>query len=372
MTQNTRKKPLIQYRALSTLIGLLLGTLIMSACSGATSGNTSGSSATPTPRISQVLQNEGQSELEAFQQWITLVQQNGGNATTYQQQYNSDQQALTDATTSTAYTTALTTLQGHIQAIKIPALKQEALFLQKKLQQDVSDWGKDSKHTYSDSYDGQTYTQNYEYDNNTGIGGSLWLGEDLKSDQTIADYQQTIENLNMWLYSFQGFKTNFDDKTPSNQVHQTDLDLMKHYGFINERVVVISLGEQTLRAYDNGKLVHSFQVVTGQPNLPTPPGNWWIEGKQHPTVFKSSAPKGSPEWYPDTMINYAMQYHSNGYFFHDAWWRSQFGPGANYPHQDPDGDPFAGQGSHGCINMSTDDAAWLYDFVSIYTQTMIY
>ncbi len=113
-------------------------------------------------------------------------------------------------------------------------------------------------------------------------------------------------------------------------------------------------------------------MTTGQPDLPSPPGTWWIEGKKHPTVFKSTAPKGSPDWYPDTPITYAMQYHSNGYFFHDAWWRTEFGPGTNFPHQDPNGDPFAGHGSHGCVNMSTSDSAWLYGFVSVFTRVVIY
>ncbi|HEY0755666.1 MAG TPA: L,D-transpeptidase, partial [Ktedonobacteraceae bacterium] len=288
----------------------------------------------------------------------------------YQQQYTSSQQALTQSVTNATYTKALTTLQGQVLAIKIPTLQQEAKNLQQKLQQQVSTWG--SQHTYKDSYNGKTYTQDYEYNNSTGIGGPLWLQEDLATNKTLADWQQTIENLNMWLYNFQEFQTNFGDKTPSTQSHQTDLALMQHYNFMQERVVVVSLSEQTLRAYDNGKLVKTFQVVTGQPDLPSPPGNWWFEGKQHPTVFKSSEPKGSPDWYPDTKINYAMQYHSNGYFFHDAWWRTQFGAGANYPHQDPDGDPFAGQGSHGCVNMSTNDSAWLYGFVSVYTQIVIY
>jgi hypothetical protein len=377
MIRKTQKKSLWQRRALSALACLIIGALLLSACNGISSGNTpgtpsssTGTATTSTSSLSQSLQSQGSTELQAFQQWIALVQQNGGDITTYQQQYNTDQQALTDASTDAAYTTALTTLQGQVLAIKIPALKQEVTFLQKQLQQDVSDWG--SKHTYQDSYNGKTYTQDYEYDDNTGIGGPLWLGEDLTSDQTIADWQQTIENLNMWIYNFQDFKTNFDDKTPWNQSHKTDIDLMQHYGFMNERVVVVSFSQQSLRAYDNGKLVNSFQIVTGQPDLPSPPGNWWIEGKKHPTVFKSSAPKGSPDWYPDTKINYAMQYHSNGYFFHDAWWRTQFGQGANYPHQDPDGDPFAGQGSHGCVNMSTSDSAWLYNFVSVYTQIVMY
>ena len=198
------------------------------------------------------------------------------------------------------------------------------------------------------------------------------LQEELSADQNLADYQQTVEDLNMWIYLFQQMTTNISDKTPYSQTHQTDLALIKHYGYTTGPVVVVSLQEQALRAYKDGKLVHSFLVTTGQPDLPTPAGTWWIEGKKHPTVFKSSAPKGSPDWYPDTPITYAMQYHSNGYFFHDAWWRTEFGPGTNFPHLDPNGDPFAGQGSHGCVNMSTADSAWLYGFVSLYTPIIIY
>jgi len=326
-TQKTRFR---QLGTLSGLLCLILGALLLSACSGlGSTGNTPGSSSsntinvTPTPGIGLALQNEGHAQLASFQQWINLMQQNGGDVTTYQQQYTSDQQALEQAKTDSAYSAALKTLQGHVSTIKIPALRQEIQFLQTKLQKDVSDWG--NAHKYHDSYDGKTYSQNYEYDDKTGIGGPLWLGQALNTNKTLAEYQQTIEDLQMWIDSFQGFKTNFADKTSWDKVHKTDMDLLEQYGFMNERVVVVSLSEQALRAYDKGKLVKAFQVVTGQPSLPTPPGNWWIEGKKHPTVFKSSAPKNSPEWYPDTKINYAMEYHSNGYFFprclvaHTVW-----------------------------------------------------
>jgi hypothetical protein len=348
----------------------LVGLLLLSACgSNSPSVLASGPRTVPTPSISPTLQNEGKMALETFQQWIDLMQQNGGEVTTYQQQYQSDQQALQQAQTASAYSRALTTLKEHISAIQIPAMKAESTHLQQQLAQEVSAWGKE--HTYHDSYNNQTYPLGYEY-GPQGIGGSDWLGEELSQAQTLADYQQVVEDLQMWLTNFEAMKANFSDKTPYNQPHQTDLELMRHYGYMDERVVVVSLSEQALRAYDHGKLVKAFLVTTGQPDLPTPPGTWWIEGKQHPTVFKSSEPKGSPYWYPDTPINYAMQYHSNGYFLHDAWWRADFGPGTNFPHQDPTGDPFAGQGSHGCVNMSTDNAAWLYNFVSLYTPVLIY
>jgi hypothetical protein len=376
MAHSIQKKLFWQRKALMALAWMVTGALLLSACSnlpigGSNSASSSSSTtASPTPAISSTLQNEGAAQLQAFQQWISLMQQNGGNVETYQQQYAADQQALASATTSASYTKALNTLQGHVQAIKIPALKQECQNLQQQLEQAVSSWG--NQHTFHDSYNNQTYKQGYEYDNKTGIGGPLWLQQELNSDQTLGDYQQTVEDLNMWIYNFQQMQIDFNDKTPYNKPHQSDLNLLQHYGYMNERVVVVSLSEQALRAYDNGKLVKAFQVTTGQPDLPSPPGTWWIEGKKHPTVFKSTAPKGSPEWYPDTPINYAMQYHSNGYFLHDAWWRTQFGPGTNFPHQDPDGDPFAGQGSHGCVNMSTSDAAWLYGFVSVFTRLIIY
>jgi len=375
MRQKTQKKSLRQRGKLTAIACMVLGSLLLGACSsgsGPTSHSTgnSSSSISATPTVSPTLQSEGNAQLQAYQQWITLMQQSGGTVANYQQQYTSDQQALTHATTDATYTTALNTLQGQVQAIKIPAMKQESVSLQQKLQQQVSSWG--AQHTYHDNYNGQTYELDYEYDNAHGIGGPQWLQQALSSNQTLADYQQTVEDLNMWLYNFQQMQADSSDKTPANQAHQSDTTLLQHYGDMNERVVVVSLIEQVARVYDSGKLVYSFPVTTGQPDLPSPPGNWWFEGKQHPTVFKSSEPKGSPDWYPDTPITYAMQYHSNGYFFHDAWWRTQFGPGTNFPHQDPNGDPFAGQGSHGCVNMSTNDAGWLYGFISVYTRIVIY
>jgi len=374
MKQHMQKQNSRHRAMLSILACTFLGALLLSACStGATASNSNSSSTTNTSSasaISQTLQSEGDAQLQSFQQWIGLMQQYGGTVATYQQQYTSDQQALKDAQTASAYTKALSTLQGHVQAIRIPALKQESTELQQQLSQRVNAWGKE--HTYTDSFDGQTYKQGYEYDSQTGIGGPLWLQEDMSSAQNLSDYQQIVENLNMWMYLFQEMKTNFTDKTPYNQPHQTDLAMIQHFGYENGPVVIVSLREQALRAYNNGKLVNSFLVTTGQPDLPSPPGTWWVEGKKHPTVFKSTAPKNSPDWYPDTPINYAMQYHSNGYFFHDAWWRTEFGPGTNFPHQDPDGDPFAGHGSHGCVNMSTANSAWLYGFVSLYTHIIIY
>ena len=368
--QNT---PISRRHATSLLLcALVLCFLLLSACSTSTGNNGNANVAsTPTalltPTVDPTLQNQGETQLQTFQQWIALMQKYNGKTSTYEQQYSSDQQGLQQARTNTSYKTALTTLRSHVMAIQKPAMQAESLSLQQQLQQEVSSWGQ--KHHYHDTYNNTTYQLGFEY-GPTGIGD--WVQSEISSAQTIADYQQTIEDLNMYLTNFQAMKTNASDKTPNNKVHHTDIQLMRHYGMMNTKAVVISLEEQAMRVYQNGKLVNTFLVTTGRPDKPSPPGTWWVEGKKSPTVFKATVPKTSPYWYPDTPINYAMQYHSNGYFLHDSWWRADYGPGTQFPHQDASGDIYSSQGSHGCVNMQKDDAAWLYNYVEVFTHIVIY
>ncbi len=350
------------------LSAIMLCLVLLSAC-GSNSGNTSSSISTPlpTPTIDLTTKNQGDMQLLALQQWITLIQQYNGDTSIYQQQFHSDQQALNNAKTEASYKSALAKLNAHVDAIKIPAMMTEIKSLQNQLQQGVTSWGQ--QHQYHDDYNNTNYPLGYEYGSN-GIGG--WVQQEINSSQTLADYQQTIEDLNMYLTNFQAMSTNAVDKTPYNQVHQTDLQMMQHYGFMHKKVVVVSLSEQAMRVYQNGKLVNAFLVTTGRPEKPSPPGTWWVEGKKSPTVYKATVPQSSPYWYPDTPINYSMQYHSNGYYLHDSWWRADYGPGTNFPHQDASGDSYSFNGSHGCVNIAKDNAAWLYNFVALYTRVLVY
>lgn len=317
--------------------------------------------------VNAQLKAQGQLQVETFQLWIGLMQQYQGQTATYQQELISDQRALSAAQTDKAYQSALQTLNQHIASIKIPALKNEGNHLEQQLAQTAADWGKN--HTYHDSYNDTTYHLGYEYGPD-GVDGITQ--DDLSGAKTIADYQQAIEDANSSLINFQAYQTNTSDTTPWNKPHQTDIQLMKHYQIFGQKVVVVSLGEQTIRVYDKGNLVKAFRVTTGRPEKPSLPGSWEIESKQSPTVFKSDEPKGSPYWYPDTPISYAMLYHSGGYFLHDSWWRSDYGPDTQYPHVDSSGDSFSFDGSHGCINLATADAAWLYGFVNVGTHVLVY
>jgi hypothetical protein len=109
---------------------------------------------------------------------------------------------------------------------------------------------------------------------------------------------------------------------------------------ISLRHIVISLGMQTLRAYEAGRLVLDTLVTTGRPELPTPVGSYRIMNRQSPFHFISPWGPESPFWYQDAWVSYAMLFIPGGYFLHDAPWRGWYGPGSQY-----------GDGTHGCVNV---------------------
>ncbi len=133
--------------------------------------------------------------------------------------------------------------------------------------------------------------------------------------------------------------------------------------------IVISISRQWMFVYDKGKRIYDAPITTGQPALSTPTGTYHILAKLSPTTFYSPWPPGSPYWYPATHINYALQWKEGGFFLHDSWWRTLYGPGTNLYHYDPvDGWM---NGTHGCITMPLNAAVWLYKWALIGTTVRI-
>ncbi len=221
--------------------------------------------------------------------------------------------------------------------------------------QEITGWGK--AHGYHDPYNKQIYMPNYEY--SQAEASPLDGSNAVKEAHTINDYQAAIKLITTNFTHLQAMEADYSDKTSWDHPHATDLQLI-HYHHLSGQVIVISFIEQTCRVYQNGKLVKAFLITSGRFNDPSPVGLWHISRRRWHTIFKSRVPVGSPNWYPDTPINYAMEYRTGGYYLHDSWWRAYYGPGTEFPHYDPYGEEFAGSGSHGCINLSSGDAAWLY------------
>ena len=206
----------------------------------------------------------------------------------------------------------------------------------------------------------------YEYQGDWGLPD---VEQQLADAHTLADFRSTDDEAMMLVTNLNAMIANVNDGTPYNQPHATDANLLHYYHATQGKTLVISLREQTLRAYQDGKLVMAIYVTTGRPELPSPPGFTHVTERLSPTVFSSDAPKGSAFYYNPTFINYALLYHDGGYFIHDAWWRLQFGPGSNLPHYDPDA--FNG-GSHGCVNLPLQSMAQVYAWTPLGTPVIVY
>ncbi|TMC16825.1 MAG: hypothetical protein E6J33_08900, partial [Chloroflexi bacterium] len=113
-------RTIYQYHIPAVLLSaLVLCVVLLSACGSLSNGGnrqsvSSTPTALPTPAVDPTLQNQGTTELQTFQQWITLMQKYNGNTATFQQQYTNDQEALQNAKTSTAYNAALSTLKNQV------------------------------------------------------------------------------------------------------------------------------------------------------------------------------------------------------------------------------------------------------------------
>ncbi len=258
-------------------------------------------------------------------------------------------------------------LDDDINQIKMALLRIEGHKFLLQLDSEAKAWG--NTHLYYDSYNGQSYPLDVSYLTD-GIESDL--GDDLANATSVQDLTQVINQAHNTLFNLHMMEADHNDKTSYDQVHATDLQLIEHYQLTGQ-IIIVSLAEQAMRLYQNGKLVHAFLVTTGRPERPSLPGLWSIQARLSPTIFKSSDPRGSPYWYPDTLIHYAMLYHAGGYFIHDAWWRYTYGQGTQFPHADASGDQaFAGNGSHGCINLPEGQAAWLYRHTNLNTSIVVY
>lgn len=105
-----------------------------------------------------------------------------------------------------------------------------------------------------------------------------------------------------------------------------------------EHWIDVDLSQQRVYAYAGNTVVNSFLVSTGTWQTPTPTGKYkvWIK-------LRFSDMTGPGYYLPD--VPYVMYFYGD-YGLHGTYWHNNFGT------------PM----SHGCVNLSVSDAAWIYDF----------
>ncbi len=111
----------------------------------------------------------------------------------------------------------------------------------------------------------------------------------------------------------------------------------------NTRWIDIDLSDQMLYAFIGENVVNSFLVSTGTWRTPTVIGEYHIWVK-----YRYADMRGPGYNLPD--VPYTMYFYK-GYGIHGTYWHDNFGT------------PM----SHGCVNMRTPEAGWLFDFASVGT-----
>ena len=110
-----------------------------------------------------------------------------------------------------------------------------------------------------------------------------------------------------------------------------------------ERWIDVNLSEQRVYAYEGDTIVNSFLVSTGLPETPTVTGSYQI------WVKVRIQDMSGPGYYLKD-VPYVMYFYKD-YGLHGTYWHNNFGR------------PM----SRGCVNLTIDDAKWLYNWASIGT-----
>ena len=115
-----------------------------------------------------------------------------------------------------------------------------------------------------------------------------------------------------------------------------------------ERWIEVNLTEQRVYAWEGDALANSFLVSTGTWATPTVTGTFKIWNKT-----RIQAMSGPGYYLPN--VPFVMYFYKD-YGFHGTYWHNNFGT------------PM----SHGCVNMRTTDANWVFDLANVGTWVIIH
>lgn len=116
---------------------------------------------------------------------------------------------------------------------------------------------------------------------------------------------------------------------------------------------VASISKHSFTVSRDGEVLRTMPASMGKPSRPTPMGSFTALEKQRTVVMDSRTigiPLSSPEGYKIT-AQYAVRVTWSGVYVHSAPWSVDSQGYANV--------------SHGCINLSPDNAAWYFNQVNV-------
>jgi lipoprotein-anchoring transpeptidase ErfK/SrfK len=115
----------------------------------------------------------------------------------------------------------------------------------------------------------------------------------------------------------------------------------------NGRWIDVNISKQTITAYDGSAPLKSVLVSTGLAWYPTPAGRFKVYTKIPAQTMSGGV--GADRYYLPNVPH--VMYFTGAYAIHGTYWHRNFGQ------------PM----SHGCVNLSLEDAKWFYEFASVGT-----
>jgi lipoprotein-anchoring transpeptidase ErfK/SrfK len=115
-----------------------------------------------------------------------------------------------------------------------------------------------------------------------------------------------------------------------------------------ERWIEVDLSDQMVLAREDATAVNTFLVSTGTWQYPT------VVGEFRVYVKYPAADMAGPGYYLPA-VPYVMYFYE-GYGLHGTYWHNNFGT------------PM----SHGCVNLRTEDAGWLFEWASVGTRVVVH
>lgn len=169
--------------------------------------------------------------------------------------------------------------------------------------------------------------------------------------QTGKEYQKYVEFQIYQVVEAEGYEwyeAGPGEWIPQLKSRRLVVDTNAPEGVDNNRWISIDLDNQTLAAYEDGKLVFAALVATGSGELYSDPGLYYIYEKRELEQMQGSYTSDRSDFYSLEGVPWTM-YYNHAQAIHGIYWPALLG--------------FTQ--SHGCVNMFPGDAHWLFNWAKL-------
>lgn len=197
--------------------------------------------------------------------------------------------------------------------------------------------------------------------NSYPIAGQLRSGVILEVAETVAGEDgKNWHRIKFDEYLFYPWRVNSDwyveDSVVRNFYNAGYEELTENSVPVDNKEIIVDLNKQKLYAYENDVLFMTSTVSTGLSFTPTPIGIFKILRKTPSRYMQGPLPGFSDDQYYDLPgVPWVMYFTEDGAAIHGTYWHDKFGQ----------------RWSHGCVNLSVEEAEIIYKWADIGTKVIV-